>query len=208
MGLLSFVKKLVGSGVETKIAEVDSRKDKESELPPVTAADISNFENWLDEKALQHVALVPTDQAPTLLGSRLGGHAGFPKGGKWPLDKQGKPMLLLAQVNFADLGRLPNFPKKGLLQFFIQSDDLFGMNFDEALDSDTKVVWSPDPSVLTDSLPQQIDYKKDYSPFMKKEVLENGIALSALPPEPQRPEWGVYFVGKKIDEFFGNYIFI
>jgi uncharacterized protein YwqG len=49
----------------------------------------------------------------------------------YPLDSNGNPLALLAQFNFAEIPSLPNFPDKGILQFYIAADDLYGMNFDD-----------------------------------------------------------------------------
>jgi len=35
---------------------------------------------------------------------------------KYPLDKEGKSMIFLAQINLTDLAELENMPEKGLLQ--------------------------------------------------------------------------------------------
>lgn len=41
-------------------------------------------------------------------------------------------MKLLAQINFADMPGLPDFPDTGILQFYISvSDDVYGLNFDD-----------------------------------------------------------------------------
>lgn len=36
-------------------------------------------------------------------------------------------MLFLAQINLTDLEKLDNLPEKGLLQFFVANDDMFGL---------------------------------------------------------------------------------
>lgn len=46
----------------------------------------------------------------------------------WPMCNQ-KPMLFLAQINCAELNGFWNYPKDGLLQFFISDDGLWGLDF-------------------------------------------------------------------------------
>lgn len=169
---------------------------------PVTEDEIAAFENWLDEQALPHIGLTPAPEAPILLqGTRLGGPAAARQGDDWPADKSGKPMLFLAQINFAELGDLPDFPASGILQFFIKSHYSFGTNYDDQLDPDMKIIWHADPLGLTESLAQRHKFKKRNSPFMTPEAQERGIPLTPLVSAPQRPNWDVFFVDQKIDEF-------
>jgi uncharacterized protein YwqG len=66
-------------------------------------------------------------------GSQLGGMPWWPKGLAFPTGTDGKPLFLLAQINFAETPKLTPFPRKGLLQLFIGADNLFGANFDDLL---------------------------------------------------------------------------
>jgi uncharacterized protein YwqG len=60
--------------------------------------------------------------------SKLGGCPYLEDLKEYPLDKQGKPMIFLAQINLSDLIELKNMPQRGLLQFFIHNDDCYGYN--------------------------------------------------------------------------------
>ncbi len=66
-----------------------------------------------------------------LFESKAGGTPYLPHDMPWPLDGEDRPMLLLAQVDCSALESLPDFPHTGLLQFFIASDDVYGMDFDD-----------------------------------------------------------------------------
>lgn len=59
--------------------------------------------------------------------SKLGGCPYLKNSEDYPTDQVGKPMLFLAQINLADIGGLDGLPKKGLLQFFVANDDMFGL---------------------------------------------------------------------------------
>ena len=63
--------------------------------------------------------------------SKLGGVPYFPKGLEYPRNSNGAPLKLLAQLNFSELPKLENFPDKGILQFYILSNDLMGLDFDD-----------------------------------------------------------------------------
>jgi uncharacterized protein YwqG len=70
------------------------------------------------------------------------GRPWLPKNTEYPRDKKGQPMLLLAQINFAEIPKLPDFPEKGILQFFISPTDWTEMK-------DYKILFWEDPSVET-----------------------------------------------------------
>jgi uncharacterized protein YwqG len=50
----------------------------------------------------------------------------------YPNDTKGKPMRLLAQINFLQMPHMELFPTDGILQFFISADDdIYGLNNDD-----------------------------------------------------------------------------
>lgn len=55
----------------------------------------------------------------------------LPKGVDYPLDQKGKLMFPLAQINFSETPYLKGFPKKGILQFYISMNELYGIDFEE-----------------------------------------------------------------------------
>ncbi|MEK4025961.1 YwqG family protein [Sporosarcina sp. FSL W7-1283] len=59
--------------------------------------------------------------------SKLGGCPYLKNSEDYPTDQVGKPMLFLAQINLSDIGELDELPKKGLLQFFVANDDMYGL---------------------------------------------------------------------------------
>jgi uncharacterized protein YwqG len=52
--------------------------------------------------------------------SKFGGLPWLPHGERFPLDSEGQPTILLAQINFAEVSHQPPFPKDGLLQIFVR----------------------------------------------------------------------------------------
>ena len=82
----------------------------------------------------------------SLWQSKFSGQPYFPKALDYPLDSQQQPMALMAQLNFADIPHLPMFPETGILQFFISSTNgVFGMNFDDLLNTDNfRVFYFPE----------------------------------------------------------------
>lgn len=77
------------------------------------------------------VKFTVVNEKPGLFDSKVGGTPYFPKDMEYPRAKnnayKGQPLALLAQLNFEKLPHIPDFPKNGILQFFIAGDDLYGM---------------------------------------------------------------------------------
>lgn len=71
-----------------------------------------------------------------ILHSKVGGAFYVPEGMEAPKNTEtGEALYLLAQINFAELPPIEDFPQKGLLQIFIDGkDDTFGCNFDNEAD--------------------------------------------------------------------------
>ncbi|WP_372403557.1 YwqG family protein [Acinetobacter piscicola] len=75
--------------------------------------------------------LTPADDL-TLWQSKVGGEPYFPLSRDYPYNAEGRALVLLAQINFAELPENDFYPKTGILQFFIDiEDDLWGLDFDE-----------------------------------------------------------------------------
>ncbi|MFM8488298.1 MAG: DUF1963 domain-containing protein, partial [Bacteroidota bacterium] len=69
--------------------------------------------------------------------SKIGGLPYMPKNMTWPATPGGQPLFFLAQINFSEMPALSPFPDKGIVQFFICDDDLYGMDFDDGENPDT-----------------------------------------------------------------------
>ena len=92
---------------------------------------------------------------PDIFSSKVDGVPYLPKDMPWPLDSQGHPLALLAQIDCADLMGLADLPTAGLLQFFVGQDDVYGMDFDdETSQADFRVLYheTPDPSVTREEV--------------------------------------------------------
>ncbi|NEG95913.1 DUF1963 domain-containing protein [Bifidobacterium sp. SMB2] len=98
------------------------------------------------------VNLLPTDDAPSITDTKVGGAFYVPPAMGVPKNREtGEPLFLIAQLNFAQLPHLHDFPQDGLLQFFIAGDDsMFGKDFDR-LDSQRswRIRYIPEPDDVT-----------------------------------------------------------
>jgi uncharacterized protein YwqG len=107
--------------------------------------------------------------------SKFGGLPYLPKGFEYPKTPDGKYLFLLAQINFSEVPPLDGFPDRGILQFYIADDDLYGLDFgnyanvdNPAVEQKFKIIYFPQPdfqieNIITnyDFLPQPEDFPVD-----------------------------------------------
>jgi uncharacterized protein YwqG len=157
-----------------------------------TGADpaVEKFVAWQEANQLPALMLESAGPAAqTRGGNRIGGAVWLPDGSEWPLDRSGKRMTFLAQIDFAELPPLPDYPTSGVLQFFIARDDLYGANFEQPEQGDFRVVWheTTEGEGRFETGPQSSQGKyDDYSPLYEETALR-GVALRAARAAPHRP---------------------
>lgn len=121
-----------------------------------TEKEIERIEALLEPYRLPFVELKPEpENSETIWSSRFGGKAYWPIGMDYPKDNEGKPLFLLAQLNFDELPTIDGYPASGMLQFFIADDDLYGMDFDSPIND---VIDNPDT------------YRVIYHPVLEKDI--------------------------------------
>lgn len=91
---------------------------------------LAGLDELLAELSADAVGLKPEPGDPDIRSSYLGGHPYWPEGSQWP-NYRGEPMSFVCQINFAEVPPLPGYPTEGLLQWFVGSDDVAGMTFDD-----------------------------------------------------------------------------
>jgi len=101
-----------------------------------------------------------------LTTSKAGGIGYVPKSMEFPVNPDGKPLSLLAQINFAEMPALKPYPTHGLLAFYVDYyDDLIGSDFD---DYDNK---SGFRVLYFDSFNEE-SYSREEQAFMHEEFAE------------------------------------
>lgn len=105
-------------------------------------------------KELEKRSLIPTleitaksvdNKHLSLISSKFGGYPYWPKGREYPVSKENETKLvLLAQINFSELPHLEDFPEKGILQFFINTDEPYGCDFGNIEQNDWRVIFHED----------------------------------------------------------------
>lgn len=143
MNLFEQLKKLVSPNNE------EISNDTEPVSPPQTSADKYDIEEIL-KKIDEQIPPKPVIKLEPKRGedlsvfeSKLGGIPYMPADFEYPKGKsgifEGRPLRLLAQLNFEKLPHIENFPQKGILQFFCSDDDedsTYGLNFDSPIVQD------------------------------------------------------------------------
>ncbi len=154
-----------------------SRRKKRS-APRVTKAELDGFWAAVNAASLPMAKIELAAKPPAhARQSRIGGRP-FAGGQAWPLHpRDGQPMLFLAQINFAELPPLEDFPRAGLLQLFVASDDRGKLRTMEA-EENRMLRWFPAPEG-DDTLPVPARFLGLKSPgALSPRAIETGFALT------------------------------
>lgn len=108
--------------------------------------ELYDFKLLLQNSIEETTILTPLPLQPNLKQSKLAGYPYLPKNHLPIKDEQGHHMLLLAQLNFAEMDAPPFFPKDGILQFFI-SQHCYETYTNETLKKSYKIRYFP--TILT-----------------------------------------------------------
>lgn len=129
---------------------------------------------------------------PSIFESKFAGLGYVPHDKQIPVNSLDKQLRLLAQIDCSKI-ELKDFPKKGLLQFWVMDDDLVGADFDE-------------PTV-------QDDFKILYYETVDESVTEEEIVAKTTEPDddesyfPVEKEVALKFVKTTESISFGDYRF-
>ncbi|MCD0477340.1 DUF1963 domain-containing protein [Chryseobacterium sp. LC2016-29] len=119
---------------------------------------LNEFKTQLEKYKLETIKISATplenEESLQIFESKFLGKPYLPKDMEYPKDKENKPMVLWAQINFADFPVLEGYPNQGILQFFV-SPEWFDMD-------DYKVVFHDNISE---------EFKTDFS-FLTEEAYE------------------------------------
>lgn len=109
---------------------------EEVEVPKV----LKQFAQSLISKQRPYIAVKATpldselDKDPLdVKQSKFLGKPFIPVGIEYPKDKNGEPLVLIAQINFSELPQLEGFPDEGILQLYFSSTEWWGMSEGERI---------------------------------------------------------------------------
>lgn len=106
------------------------KNKKNEELEGVDLAE-EVYQRLIDNKSIDYIDLTLCEQKCDLFDNKISGPY-FLEAGDNLVNDDGKPLFLLAQLNFDRLPHLDKFPTSGILQLFIDGyDGMYGMSFDD-----------------------------------------------------------------------------
>lgn len=93
---------------------------------------LTEFKEELEKFKLEsikiHAIPIAEDETLDIARSKFLGTPYLPEDFKYPLDKNGKPSILIAQINFSEVPALENYPVEGILQFYVSPTDWYDMD--------------------------------------------------------------------------------
>lgn len=168
----------------------------------LSTAEIEALESTIQPFIEIHATPSQSSQSPTVGQSRLGGFPDLPIGFEYPQLK-GKPAVLLAQINFAEVPPLEEFPEAGLLQLYLADQPLqeFDYRFDLRQQTDAAALFFPAP--LDDFIPQSYNRPQFSNPFIPPHhTLQFERQLA--PAAPSDIEFADLTIALENFEFFGE----
>lgn len=117
-----------------KKAASEKQKQREEELENLDTEKLDALISEIKARTAQSAYRIKMSNSEdiSIFDSKFGGLPYWPKNMDYPTDENGDKLILLAQINF-DKAKLHDYrlPKHGLLQFFISTDDLSGMDYED-----------------------------------------------------------------------------
>lgn len=132
-------KKDTNANVENKSALADGKL-----ASPKLAALIPSLEPYA--LPCVRISASPSNEL-ALTDNKFGGYPYWPIGRPYPVDREGRYLYLLAQIDLSTMPALPDYPSQGLLQFYLSADDIYGLDLDHPTRQDNfRVVYFEDTS--------------------------------------------------------------
>ena len=98
--------------------------------------ELAPYAHKIASSKLPHISVTPIRARTRPWESKLLGVPYFPKDMRWPIDRDGRPLIMLVQINFAEMPPLAGYPTEGILQLYVSPDysesQGWGMRFDGA----------------------------------------------------------------------------
>ena len=107
--------------------------EKVSELAKRIAEEI------IQRSTIKHYRIVLNEERqPNVTDSKIGGKPYWPANQEYPTDSNGKPMLMLLQINCGEAGLQAPLPEQGMLQWFISlnPERMFGCQGNYSMDGE------------------------------------------------------------------------
>ncbi|SRR6476469_170561 len=143
--------------------------------------------------------------------SKFGGLPYLPKGFEYPKNCDGKYLFLLAQLNFYEIPPLDGFPDRGILQFYIADDDLYGLNLDNSANADNhtiedkfKIIYFPQPDIQVENIITNYDFLPEPEYFPVQGCYSLQFTKKYAPISTHDYQF-TELLGSEIEELFMNH---
>ena len=142
--------------------------------------------------------------------SKFGGLPYLPKGFEYPKTCDGKYLFLLAQLNFDEIPPLDGFPDRGILQFYIADDDLYGLDLGTSADLHNptaedrfKIIYFPQPDFQVENIITNYDFLPELENFPVHGCCSLQFTKKYAPISTTDYQF-IELLGEEINELFMN----
>lgn len=157
---------------------LNQRNPSALETSPGAQQTINDILEKLRSNQLETVRIKPLPESPKHpWNSKFGGQAYWPLGKEYPQTKKGKPLYLLAQLNFEEIPQIDGYPQHGILQFFVANDGMYGLHFDKP---NEELISNPDL------------YRVVFHPNVIHDITQLDVNVPSKPKDNQLPISGEY----------------
>ncbi|MEG4579737.1 DUF1963 domain-containing protein [Microcoleus sp. MON1_C5] len=143
--------------------------------------------------------------------SKFGGLPYLPKGFEYPKTCDGKYLFLLAQLNFDEIPPLDGFPDRGILQFYIADDDLYGLDLGTSADlynptaeDRFKIIYFPPPDFQVENIITNYDFLPELENFPVHGCCSLQFTKKYAPISTNDYQF-IELLGEEINELFMNH---
>ncbi|MEG4108910.1 DUF1963 domain-containing protein [Microcoleus sp. S13_C5] len=127
--------------------------------------ELENYRDRIEATIKPYIEIQTNNEDVNWWQSKFGGLPYLPKGFEYPKTPDGKYLFLLAQLNFDEIPPLDGFPDRGILQFYIADDDVYGLDFDNyanvdnsAVEPKFKIIYFPQPDLQVENIITNYDF--------------------------------------------------
>lgn len=150
---------------------------------------LEKYRNIIEKTIKPYVKIKLKEQETKPWESKLGGNPYLEIGMEYPKAFNGECLRLLAQINFEEVPHLESFPKKGILQFFILADDMYGLS-EPCIQDTFRIIYIPKVEKNEDNLIKDFSFLGDleedwYMPFSREGKMNFSLEYMPIP-------WGEY----------------
>lgn len=134
---------------------------------------LNEFRTQLENYRLETVKITAKplkNETLDVFRSKFLGKPYWPKSTPYPKDKENKPMILWAQINFAEVPAFAGYPDHGILQFFVSAEWFDMDDYKVIYHDDITAEYQTDFSFITDDMYEESPIYCEHSLSFHKET--------------------------------------